>query len=207
MLNEFKGILGKFAFYYLQSNFYKVALEGNAKSTVDSLRLPLFLNFEFSVPSISEQNQIVDFLDQQTAVIDQLIAKQEQLIQLLQEKRQAVISTAVTKGLNPHVPMKDSGTEWLGQVPAHWEVKKTKRLFRLVAESAPANNDFELLSVYTEIGVKPRKELEARGNKASTTDGYWLVKKGDIIVNKLLAWMGAVGYSEYDGVTTRLWHH
>ena len=60
----------------------------------------------------------------------------------------------------------------------------------------------ELLSIYTDIGVKPRKELEEKGNKASTTDGYWLVKKGDFIVNKLLAWMGAIGLSEYEGVTS-----
>jgi len=60
----------------------------------------------------------------------------------------------------------------------------------------------ELLSIYTHIGVKPRKELEQRGNKASTTDGYWIVKKGDIISNKLLAWMGAVGVSHYEGVTS-----
>ena len=98
--------------------------------------------------------------------------------------------------------MKDSGVEWLGEVPGHWEVLTTKRLFRLIAEPAPLNNHFELLSVYTEIGVRPRKELEQKGNKASTTDGYWMVKKGDLIVNKLLAWMGAVGYSEYDGVTS-----
>ncbi|MDR6631007.1 type I restriction enzyme S subunit [Acinetobacter lwoffii] len=97
---------------------------------------------------------------------------------------------------------KDSGTDWLGEIPTHWDVQPTKRFFRLIAEPAPENNDYELLSVYTEIGVKPRKELEQKGNKASTTDGYWLVKKGDIVVNKLLAWMGAVGYSEYDGVTS-----
>ncbi len=60
----------------------------------------------------------------------------------------------------------------------------------------------ELLSVYSDIGVRPRRELEARGNKASTTDGYWMVKKGDFVVNKLLAWMGAIGLSNYEGVTS-----
>ncbi len=97
---------------------------------------------------------------------------------------------------------KDSGAVWLGKVPSHWKTIPTKRFFRLIAEPAPANNDFELLSVYTDIGVKPRKELKQKGNKASTTDGYWLVNKGDIVVNKLLAWMGAVGHSEYFGVTS-----
>ena len=97
---------------------------------------------------------------------------------------------------------KPSGVEWLGEIPEHWEVTKVKNVFKLIVEPAPKNNDLELLSVYTEIGVKPRKELEERGNKASTTDGYWLVKKGDIVVNKLLAWMGAIGVSNYDGVTS-----
>ena len=73
-----------------------------------------------------EQTQIASFLDHETAKIDTLIAKQEKLIELLQEKRQAVISHAVTKGLDPDVPMKDSGVEWLGEVPAHWGVSKLK---------------------------------------------------------------------------------
>lgn len=120
MLNNFTAILGRFVFYYLSNNFYKVALEGNAKSTVDSLRLPQFLNFEFSLPDISTQEKIITFLDHETANIDALIEKQQRLIELLKEKRQAVISHAVTKGINPNAPMKDSGVEWLGKVPAHW---------------------------------------------------------------------------------------
>ncbi|MEA5262261.1 restriction endonuclease subunit S [Vibrio parahaemolyticus] len=149
-----------------------------------------------------EQQQIANFLDHETSKIDTLIEKQEKLIELLKEKRQAVISHAVTKGLNPDAPMKDSGVEWLGDVPEHWEVLPTKRFFRLVAEPSTKNHGKELLSVYAAIGVAPRKDLEQKGNKASNTDGYWSVKKGDIIVNKLLAWMGAVGYSDYDGVTS-----
>lgn len=97
---------------------------------------------------------------------------------------------------------KDSGVEWLREIPDHWEATKVKNVFRLVIEPAPKNNKFELLSVYTDIGVKPRRELEERGNKSSTTDGYWFVKKGDLVVNKLLAWMGAIGVSNYDGVTS-----
>lgn len=103
---------------------------------------------------------------------------------------------------NTYPSYKRSGCDWLPEIPSHWQMLPVKRLFRLVAEAAPSNNDHELLSVYTAIGVKPRKDLEQKGNKASTTDGYWLVRKGDIIVNKLLAWMGAVGYSEYEGVTS-----
>lgn len=97
---------------------------------------------------------------------------------------------------------KESGVDWLGEIPSDWELLKVKNIFRLVMKFAPKNNDCELLSVYTDIGVKPRKELEERGNRATTTDGYLIVEKGDIVVNKLLAWMGAIGLSDYDGVTS-----
>ena len=102
----------------------------------------------------------------------------------------------------PYSEYKFSGTKWLGSIPKHWEVIPVKRIFRLAADPAPKNNKSELLSVYTDIGVKPRRLLAQKGNKASSTDGYWLVKKEDIVVNKLLAWMGAVGHSSYDGVTS-----
>lgn len=95
-------------------------MHGLNSGIVKSLNLPL--------PSIEEQKLILNFLDYETAQIDSLIAKQEKLIELLKEKRQAVISHAVTKGLNPNVPMKDSGVEWLGEVPEHWIVKRLKHI-------------------------------------------------------------------------------
>jgi type I restriction enzyme S subunit len=85
-------------------------------------------DFAAALPSIEEQSQITTFLDHETAKIDALIAEQQRLIELLQEKRQAVISHAVTKGLNPDAPMKDSGVEWLGEVPEHWTLKRLKHL-------------------------------------------------------------------------------
>lgn len=83
-------------------------------------------------PTYDEATVIANFLDHETAKIDTLIEKQQQLIQLLKEKRQAVISHAVTKGLNPNAPMKDSGVEWLGEVPEHWEVKRLKNIAEIV---------------------------------------------------------------------------
>ena len=103
-------------------NQYSVsaAQPGLSVEIVGNLRIP--------VPTAAEQTAIATFLDRETAKIDALVAEQEKLIALLQEKRQAVISHAVTKGLDPNVPMKDSGVEWLGEVPAHWEVKRLKYL-------------------------------------------------------------------------------
>lgn len=103
---------------------------------------------------------------------------------------------------HPYESYRPSSNEWVDQTPSEWQEQRVKDLFRLVTDKAPADNDHELLSLYASIGVRPRKDLEARGNKASSTDGYWLVKRGDIVVNKLLAWMGSVGLSEYDGVTS-----
>lgn len=86
-------------------------------------------NVELPFPPLAEQTHIATFLDRETAKIDALVTEQERLIELLKEKRQAVISRAVTKGLNPKAPMKDSGIEWLGEVPAHWKVGPLKRFW------------------------------------------------------------------------------
>lgn len=164
---------------------------------------PAFIgNQLLPVPPVGVQTAIATFLDRKTTQIDQAVAIKEKQIALLKDRKQILIQNAVTRGLNPDASMRDSGVEWIGEIPAHWELRRVKTVFRLVMQPAEKNNDHELLSIYTDIGVKPRRELEERGNKASTTDGYWLVEKGDIIVNKLLAWMGAIGVSDYEGVTS-----
>ncbi|MCU6673813.1 restriction endonuclease subunit S [Leclercia adecarboxylata] len=108
---------------------YKYQLDAIATgSTFEAVSAEQLGNLCFALPSISEQIQIAAFLDHETAKIDNLIDKQQQLIELLKEKRQAVISHAVTKGLNPDVPMKDSGVKWLGEVPEHWVIKRLKHI-------------------------------------------------------------------------------
>jgi type I restriction enzyme S subunit len=99
-------------------------------------RMPVLL------PPFKEQNQIARFLDHETAKIDALIREQERLIELLQEKRQAVISHAVTKGLDPDVPMKDSGVEWLGEIPAHWEAARVKHVATFITSGPRGWSDF-----------------------------------------------------------------
>ena len=96
MLSNFKGILGRFVFHYLRENFYKVALQGGAKSTVDSLRRPVFLNFAVCVPPVAEQDTIVASLESQGNRFDSLMAEAERAITLLRERRSALISAAVT---------------------------------------------------------------------------------------------------------------
>ncbi len=99
-------------------------------STFRELAKGTLENVELAVPPEPEQRAIAAFLDRETAKIDALVAKKERLIELLQEKRTALITRAVTKGLDPTAPMKDSGIEWLGEIPAHWEVKPIRALAR-----------------------------------------------------------------------------
>jgi type I restriction enzyme S subunit len=123
--------ISKFYFsYVLQMTGYRDHLDLHAHGTANqsSLSISDMLEFRTPIPPLEEQQKIANFLDHETAKIDTLIDKQQQLITLLKEKRQAVISHAVTKGLNPNAPMRDSGVEWLGEVPAHWIVRRLKHI-------------------------------------------------------------------------------
>lgn len=120
---------------YKQRRFFHL---GQGSAHLGRWRLPTeaFNEIVYPCPSLTEQIHIASFLDHETAKIDDLIEKQQQLIELLKEKRQAVISHAVTKGLNPDVPMNDSGVEWLGEVPEHWKIKRCKNLFDFVTSGS-----------------------------------------------------------------------
>ncbi|NAZ69383.1 restriction endonuclease subunit S [Vibrio toranzoniae] len=121
--------MGKYIFYSLLSKELQTQCDAYSNSnTQKNLGMSVIDNLSFPFPPENEAIKITNFLDHETAKIDTLITKQEKLIDLLKEKRQAVISHAVTKGLNPDAPMKDSGVEWLGEVPEHWGVSKLKYL-------------------------------------------------------------------------------
>lgn len=114
------------AVYWLRSKMWRQTIEANAKPAINQASIPqsIILALPVAKPSLGEQSAIATFLDRETAKIDTLIAKQEKLIDLLKEKRQAVISHAVTKGLDTTVAMKPSGVDWLGDVPKHWTMQK-----------------------------------------------------------------------------------
>jgi type I restriction enzyme S subunit len=130
-------LLNTFLTYCINSSYGKAEVNrlkfGFGK---DNLNVKEFKCFYTIIPEYIEQVKICNFLDHETAKIDTLIEKQQQLIQLLKEKRQAVISHAVTKGLNPDVPMRDSGVEWLGEVPEHWTITRAKFLFDFVTSGS-----------------------------------------------------------------------
>lgn len=125
-----KGVLPKLAWYVMNNDLVRVQFDLLSNSTTGLANLNGAMISEILLPVATpdEQTAIAAFLDRETGKIDALIAEQEKLLALLAEKRQATISHAVTKGLNPDAPMKDSGVEWLGEVPEHWEVMRLKQV-------------------------------------------------------------------------------
>lgn len=143
-MSDFKKVNGKFLFYFLKQNFGLEVKKLSAKSTVDSLRRPMFQNFPVAFGTEEESIAIANYLDKKTAEIDILIEKKQQLIQLYKEERTATINQAVTKGLDLNVSMKDSGIEWLGEIPEHWEVKRVDWASNIVRGNSSFKRD-ELL--------------------------------------------------------------
>lgn len=149
-----------------------------------------FKKIELLLPAKEEQKKIINFLDHETAKIDALIEKQQRLIELLKEKRQAVISHAVTKGLNPKAPMKDSGVEWLGEVPAHWRVSKCGFHVSILPGYAFQSSGFSESDEDTKllrginVGVNSLKWDEVVYWKRKPSDGLdaYVMQEGDIVI-------------------------
>ena len=158
-------------------------------------------NIPAPAPEWERQNAIADYLDRETARLDALIAEKERLLKLLTEKRQALITRAVTRGLDPDAPMRDSGVPWLGEIPDHRKVERARWLFR-ERDQRSATGDEELLTVSHLTGVTPRSEKEVHMFEAETTEGYKLCMQGDLVINTLWAWMGAMGISPVDGLVS-----
>ncbi|MDB2490870.1 restriction endonuclease subunit S [Flavobacteriaceae bacterium] len=187
MLSNFENVNGRFLYYFLKENFIHEVLKLSAKSTVDSLRRPMFLSFPVSLPSSKqEQTQIANYLDYKTGLIDAIIAQKEELIKKLKEQRQAIINEAVTKGLNPDVKLKDSGIEWLGDIPEHWEVVKFRYKFdttkgltitkaNLQDEGIPCINYGEIHSKY---GFEVNPEIH---NLKCVSEDYLETNKGSLL--------------------------
>ncbi|KZS22743.1 restriction endonuclease subunit S [Wohlfahrtiimonas chitiniclastica] len=154
-----------------------------------------------AVPPIQEQNLIAKFLDQKTSQIDEAIRIKEKQIELLKEQKQIMIQNAVTKGLDPNVRMKDSGVDWIGEIPEHWEVKRAKYLFTEVDERSKDGSE-ELLSVSHMTGVTPRSEKNVSMFMSEDYTGSKLCKHNDLVINIMWAWMGALGVSNHKGIVS-----
>lgn len=153
------------------------------------------------LPSLPKQRAIAAYLDRETAHIDALIAAKERLLNLLAEKRQAIISRAVTRGIDSNAPFRDSGISWLGEIPEHWETERARWLFRERDERS-ATGEEELLTVSHITGVTPRSEKDVTMFEAETTEGYKICRANDLVINTLWAWMGAMGVAPVDGIVS-----
>lgn len=156
-------------------------------------------------PTTVEQQQIADYLDTQCSEIDATAEDIQKEISLLEDYKKSVITEAVTKGLNPDAEMKDSGIEWIGEVPEHWGTIRIGNAFSIRNErNYLPMEQVQLLSLYSGKGVFPTGEegTTNRGNHAQTVADYKIVKKNDIVVNIILAWMGSLGISNYNGVVS-----
>lgn len=168
---------------------------------VFSITQEILKNVVLPLPEFEEQRIIADFLDHETFLIDQLIAKQQRLIELLREKTQAVISHAVTKGINPNAPMKDSGLDWRREVPEHWRATKIRWLFK--QRKRQGFPELEVLSVYRDFGVIVKSTRDDNNNKTpENLNTYQLVNVSDLVVNKMKAWQGSLGVSKVEGITS-----
>jgi type I restriction enzyme S subunit len=193
-MSPLKGYSSKFlTFCFSQLYAGKVNYPSIKQTTgIQNLDSDAYLMEKFSFPSYEEQTQIANFLDHETAKIDTLIDKQQQLIELLKEKRQAVISHAVTKGLDPDVPMKDSGVEWLGKIPEYWHINKMRYMFsfgkgltitkeNLMDEGIPCVNYGEVHSKFS-FEVDPGKHfLKCVNSQYLITSPNSLLNKGDLV--------------------------
>lgn len=155
------------------------------------------------IPPEVEQKVIAAFLNSETAKIDVLVAKKARLIELLQQKRAAIISKTVTQGLDANAPMKDSGVEWLGEIPAHWRVKRLKYLARLNPESLGEDTDPDLGITYVDIGtvdslgriVKP----ESLTFSSAPTRARRIVRAGDVIISTVRTYLRAIATIQNPG--------
>ena len=190
-----------FLWYTLKTNGYqeyiKLTAFGGAQPNISDTGMVDYIS---CFPSLIEQTQIANFLDHETAQIDTLIEKQQTLIQLLKEKRQAVISHAVTKGLNPDAPMKDSGVEWLGEVPEHWTVSFVKYIVLGEKDSmvdGPFGSSVNTSEDYVDDGIPVIRTVNITNNGFSSDNLKFMrqqkfdqlkrhsVKPGDVLFSKV----------------------
>ena len=150
------------------------------------------------IPPLGEQKKIVEFLSTKTSLIDAQQRERERELRLLDELKQAEIANVVTRGLNPDVPMKDSGIPWIGQIPAHWKSIRIKYLFK---EEDERNVDlsFPLLTFSRKKGVIPFSDANEKAPSASDLSKYKIIHAGQLLENRMQAWSGMFAKAEIDG--------
>lgn len=196
------GFSGKFL-YYLATCFPYKAI--STQTALPSMTQTALKGLEVYMPEYEEQQRIVKYLDEKTKAIDVRISVLEKKSDAYTRLKASVINRAVTRGLNPNVKLKDSGIEWIGKIPEHWEVKRMKEIFTERKEVSNTGQE-DLLSVSEYYGVARRKDKmtsdEEYESRAESLVGYKICKTNDLVMNIMLAWKTGLGFSDYDGIVS-----
>lgn len=193
----------RFAYYYYLSLDNVKAMRPLYSGLRKTINVGTFLGTKLPVPPRPEQDQIVRFLDWKVSGIHKLINIKRNEIKELDALKRSMISHATTHGLTSNVPMKFSGIKWLGDIPAHWQIIKLRQILHPV--SVKNSPELPLLSVVREQGVILRNIEDMESNHNFIPDdlsGYKVVKKGQFAMNKMKAWQGSYGISDYTGIVS-----
>ena len=197
-----KDLVVRYSMYHFLSMWQREIFNQMGDNGVrSSLNAKELLNIPHPFPSIYEQKRIVTFLDAQCAEIDAVLEKTRASIEEYKKLKQAVITQAVTKGIRGDRPMKDSGIEWIGDIPVEWDVIRVKQLLKERNERSKEGKE-EPLSMSQKVGLVPTKFLESIPNMASSFVGAKLAYVDDLVFNKLKAHLGVFSVSRYDGLVS-----
>ncbi|WP_435333443.1 restriction endonuclease subunit S [Haloarchaeobius sp. TZWWS8] len=192
----------KFLCYALNSVDYHPFLSG---STRDKLTQADMKEIPLPIPPIPVQRRIARFLDENTKEIDVLIDKKQRLLDLLDEKKEAIIVESVTGGLDEQTLLKDSGIPTIGKIPSHWRVVPNRAVFQEI-DNKSETGEGELLTVSHKTGVTLRTEKDVNMFEADSLEGYKWANQGDLVINTMWAWMGAVGSAPQRGLVSPSYH-
>jgi len=176
-----------------------LALAKGIRERSTDFRYDMFGSQRLPVPAEEEQAAIVRFLDSASSKVSNFVLAKRKQIARLNEQKQVIIQRAVTRGIDPTTEFKESAIPWVGRVPSHWNILRAKYLFREVDERSESGNE-ELLSVSHLTGVSPRSEKNITMFKAASYVGHKVCRQGDLAVNTMWAWMGALGVARQVGI-------
>jgi type I restriction enzyme S subunit len=196
--------------YLLRTELYKSEFKKNSSGVIES-RLRLYTDDFFRIssvlPPLEEQISIANFLDDKTSKIDQAIAIKQKQIELLKERRQIVVQEAVTKGLDNTVKFKDSGVEWIGEIPEHWEIETFKNVLNERNQRNIPIVSKERLSLSIDKGVTLYSEKTTNLDRFKEDfTQYKIAHKGDLVFNSMNMIVGAVGVSDYFGCVSPVYY-
>lgn len=190
--------------HWLRSTDARCQMEAEAtgaSASMQNIGHDTVRNLKLVVPPLADQRRIAAYLDAETRQMDALVAEKESMLKLLEEKRAAQISHAVTRGLNPRAPLKPSALPWLGDIPKHWEVRRAKWHFQEIDDRTETGEE-ELLSLRMEKGLVPHNDVSDKPIKADEIIGYKRVKIGQLVINRMRSSMGLIAVSPQEGLVS-----